>query len=153
MNDKIYKIGRRNFRIRKIDLATWRLINEFIKTVKIEQFFTINKETGEINVKVQELVEYLALGGNIESFLSLILQPVPSGHGPAATGLITFLNRIYCRLFAKNIFRHIEDTVLLEVAADFFTGKLSLIKTSMINFLMYLQRLQEQATKSKASPV
>ena len=125
---KQYKIGKQKLVIADFTVKKYRKLFRFVARHNLKKFYRI--EGDKFKIEGADLVKHLAMSNLLEKFLELILEPVNNSKW---FKLKCFVKK----LFGKSIYENIEDAVLLEVVAVFFSGKLQLLKPLMEEFLKF----------------
>lgn len=130
--EKKYLIKNKQYKLRAFEVADYRKVARFIAKHNLKKFY--RDVDGKLKIDVGDMITYLLMSNLLENFLALIIEPV------SKCSKYNVLC-IFKKIFRINVYKHISDEVLVEVLADFFTGKLQLWTGLMKGLLPFLQNL------------
>jgi len=129
---KEYVIKNKKFKLREFEVNDYRKVARFIAKQNLKQFY--KEVDGKLKIEVGDMIVHLTMSNMLDKFLGMILEEVGKG--------FKFKFKIkFRKIFRINTFKHISDIVLVEVLADFFSGKVQLWTGLMKSFLPFLQNL------------
>ena len=129
---KQYLINKQPYVLKDFEVAYYRKIYGFIAKNNLKKFYRVVDD--KYKIEVGEMIQHLVMSNLLDKFLSMILEP-------SVKCSMFDVKCLIRKIFRINPYKHISDEVLVEVLADFFTGKLQLWTGLMKGLLPFLQNL------------
>lgn len=131
---KQYAIGNKQFKLREFTVADYRTVAKFMAKNNLKKFY--REEDGKFKIDVGDMIMHLTMSNLLEKFLALVLEAEQK----------SLMFKVQCsigKVFGNNFYSKISDVVLVEVLADFFSGKFQLFNALIAPFLPFLQSLSQ----------